>query len=113
MSLQRNQVNVESLDSVSHDIQEAIDKKAEHMFTMKELENSINENRLIPPFDAQTMDVSKIYKLENSKLCGCSTMVRFPHSLVVITEEELALLYQMAWTTIELKEWTEVRRTTR
>jgi DNA-directed RNA polymerase I subunit RPA49 len=67
VSLQRNQVNIESLNGASHGIQEAIDKKAEHMLTMKELENSINDSRSIPPFDAQTTDVSKIYKLEDSK----------------------------------------------
>jgi hypothetical protein len=71
LSMEHNQVKMENLQSLSDDVGKVIDRKAKYMPMVQRVQQLVNEDRPIPPFNPETTNVSEIYKLEDSKSRSC------------------------------------------
>ncbi|KAG4097982.1 RNA polymerase I associated factor, A49-like protein [Neocallimastix lanati (nom. inval.)] len=64
-NIERNRVNVESLSDVVSHIHSTIEEKSSIIPSKDELEKAQEEDRLIPPFNAETLNIEEIYNIED------------------------------------------------
>jgi len=64
-NIERNRVKIESLSNVVSHIHSTIEEKSSIIPSKDELEKAQEEDRLIPPFNAETLNIEEIYNIED------------------------------------------------
>jgi HEPN domain-containing protein len=64
-NIERNRVKVESLSDVVSHIHNTIEEKSSIIPSKDELEKAQEEDRLIPPYNAETLNIEEIYNIED------------------------------------------------
>lgn len=62
---EKGKIDVSDLRDVSSHINAEIDGKAQNMASIEDIEKIVNENKLIPPFNATTAIVEEVYNIQD------------------------------------------------